>query len=53
MKQYIAANQMTLVGKAWEIRHRLKTIAKQNCRKSFKSSGTLGDYLGQLSPRER
>lgn len=27
MKQYIASNQLRLIGKGWEIRHQLKKLA--------------------------
>ena len=54
MKQYSVANQMTLVGKAWEIRHQLKMIAKQSPIRhpERKTAGTLGEYLEQRRPRQ-
>lgn len=30
MKQYVAPNQMRIVGKAWEIRHQLRKLAAES-----------------------
>ncbi|MBB3109205.1 hypothetical protein FHS18_001257 [Paenibacillus phyllosphaerae] len=46
MKQFSVSNQLTLVGKAWEIRYQLKQLMIQN--------RTLGEYLeqrGELNSR--
>ncbi|MBP3964392.1 MULTISPECIES: Z-ring formation inhibitor MciZ [Paenibacillus] len=50
MKQYTVKSSMTLVGKAWEIRHQLKLLAKASTKTSplsgsGKSGRTLGEYL--------
>ncbi|RAP76459.1 Z-ring formation inhibitor MciZ [Paenibacillus montanisoli] len=48
MKQYTVNGKLTLVGKAWEIRHQLKLMAKSSSKGrtlAGKSGRTLGDYL--------
>ncbi|GGD69913.1 hypothetical protein GCM10010911_29700 [Paenibacillus nasutitermitis] len=49
MKQYSFSSQLTLVGKAWEIRHQLKLMVQQSPasirNQKNKSVSTLGDYL--------
>ncbi|SDW32597.1 Z-ring formation inhibitor MciZ [Paenibacillus sp. CF384] len=48
MKQYTGKSSMKLVGKAWEIRHQLKLLAKASTKTSpsdGKSGRTLGEYL--------
>ncbi|BBH21072.1 hypothetical protein Back11_24170 [Paenibacillus baekrokdamisoli] len=55
MKQYSVASQLILVGKAWEIRHQLKQLSKQNSASgtSYKSVSTLGEYLENRRPVSR
>ncbi|MFD0711080.1 Z-ring formation inhibitor MciZ [Paenibacillus sp. GCM10027626] len=47
MKQYLNCTNMTLVGKSWEIRHQLRTIAKHQQRKDANpfAPPMLKDYL--------
>ncbi|WP_407673377.1 Z-ring formation inhibitor MciZ [Paenibacillus silvisoli] len=49
MKQYAVNGKLTLVGKAWEIRHQLKLLAKSSAKTGNlpggKSTRTLGEYL--------
>lgn len=40
MKTYIAPNQIHMVGKAWEIRHQLREMRKNN-----KKQDTVQGYL--------
>lgn len=42
MKQFSISNQLTLVGKAWEIRSRLRSMMAEG--------QTLGEYLGNRQP---
>ena len=56
MKQYSVESQLMLVGKAWEIRHQLRQIAKQSGGtrgSSPKSISTLGEYLENRRPVSR
>ncbi|MBW7459149.1 Z-ring formation inhibitor MciZ [Paenibacillus sepulcri] len=57
MKQYSFSSQLTLVGKAWEIRHQLKLMVQQSPAhirgSKIKSAGTLGDYLEHRRPASR
>ncbi|REE70603.1 uncharacterized protein DUF3936 [Paenibacillus taihuensis] len=48
MKQYAKQNQLALVGKAWEIRHQLKLLAKTSTKSGLSALGsnrTLREYL--------
>ncbi|SEN21907.1 Z-ring formation inhibitor MciZ [Paenibacillus sp. OV219] len=48
MNQYTKQNQLTLVGKAWEIKHQLKLLAKASAKSGLTAtqpSRTLRDYL--------
>ncbi|MFB9325308.1 Z-ring formation inhibitor MciZ [Paenibacillus aurantiacus] len=42
MKQFSVSHQLTLVGKAWEIRSRLRSMMAEG--------RTLGEYLGSRQP---
>ncbi|MFC4103804.1 Z-ring formation inhibitor MciZ [Paenibacillus xanthanilyticus] len=42
MKQFSVSNQLTLVGKAWEIRSRLRSLIAEG--------RTLEEYLGKHQP---
>ena len=44
MKQYIAENQLRLVGKGWEIRHQLRRLAE-----SSKAPGLIGQWTSGMS----
>ncbi|MFS1512255.1 Z-ring formation inhibitor MciZ [Chengkuizengella sp. SCS-71B] len=46
MKSYILQNQITFVGKAWEIRSHLNSLIKQSKYKHI----TLVDYLNSIAP---
>jgi hypothetical protein len=41
MKSYVTEKEMRLVGKAWEIRHHLRTLSKKAIDRDLK----LADYL--------
>ncbi|AZN40650.1 Z-ring formation inhibitor MciZ [Paenibacillus albus] len=48
MKQYTKQNQLALVGKAWEIKHQLKLLAKSSTKSglaALQPSRTLREYL--------
>ncbi|NBD22660.1 Z-ring formation inhibitor MciZ [Paenibacillus sp. T1] len=48
MKQYIVNGQLTLVGKAWEIRHQLKLLSKSGTKFTAahgRPAHTLSEYL--------
>ncbi|QYR19979.1 Z-ring formation inhibitor MciZ [Paenibacillus sp. sptzw28] len=55
MKQYSVSSQLMLVGKAWEIRHQLRLLARQGpVRKAEKNCArTLGEYLEHRRPVSR
>ena len=48
MKQYMMDNGITLVGKAWEIRHQLKLLGKDSKTGACKCS--LHEYLQSTRP---
>ncbi|QHW30254.1 Z-ring formation inhibitor MciZ [Paenibacillus rhizovicinus] len=46
MKQYIVNSRLTLVGKAWEIRHQLKLLSKTGSKTALAlPAPTLGEFL--------
>ncbi|MNR68321.1 hypothetical protein D3C85_1928060 [compost metagenome] len=52
MKQYSVTSQIMLVGKAWEIRHQLRLMAKQGTvrTKEDQRKSTLSEYLEHRRP---
>jgi hypothetical protein len=49
MKQYVASNQLRLVGKAWEIRHQLRKLsAAAGADANYK---LLSDFTGGTAKR--
>ncbi|MBO7744016.1 Z-ring formation inhibitor MciZ [Paenibacillus sp. MWE-103] len=52
MKQYLENGHLTLVGKAWEIRHQLKLLSKAGAKSNAAQSPTLREWL-QASVRAR
>jgi len=47
MKQYNYSSRLMLVGKAWEIRHQLRTIARQGRHPGQLTSAPLTEYLNR------
>ncbi|MFC4808414.1 Z-ring formation inhibitor MciZ [Paenibacillus sp. GCM10023250] len=52
MKQYLEHGHLTLVGKAWEIRHQLKLLSKSGAKAGPAQGPTLREWL-QASVRSR
>ncbi|UVI32320.1 Z-ring formation inhibitor MciZ [Paenibacillus spongiae] len=53
MKQYSVSTRLTLVGKAWEIRHQLRLMAREASSRKKNASRTLGEYLEHRRPLNR
>ncbi|QHT60468.1 Z-ring formation inhibitor MciZ [Paenibacillus lycopersici] len=52
MKQYIEHGRLTLVGKAWEIRHQLKLLSKTGLKSAAAvPARTLNEYLQGSRPQ--